>query len=162
MSEQYKHPERLAAEEIGAEFTLLPFKVATVEAIIAKHNQPLRAVFPKVVAALSAGGAVSPDCSVGMFEAIPTEVRLVTQNLRARITELEEQLRRASADINAYKEACARHYANLEMERATSANLFKCYDLAADQRDKLSAEARQLIDAKELRKPAVPIRDAAH
>ena len=60
-------------------------------ALTAERDQ-LRAVFPKVCAALANGAFCRPTVSVGFIESIPNEVQLVVAELRARAERAEDNL----------------------------------------------------------------------
>ena len=60
-------------------------------ALTAERDQ-LRAVFPKVCAALANGAFCRPTVSVGFIESIPNEVQLVVAELRARAERAEADL----------------------------------------------------------------------
>lgn len=49
-----------------------------------EENKRLRAIFPKILAALESGGC-SPNCSIEFLEEIPREVRLVVKKLKSVI-----------------------------------------------------------------------------
>ena len=75
--------------------------VACIKPLIAdseaKACAELRAVFPKILAALGNGACCAPDVSVEFIKAIPNEVAGVVAQLRAEVKESKERERVAIA-----------------------------------------------------------------
>lgn len=61
----------------------------TLEQVKESRDQ-LRAVFPKICAALANGACCTPDVSTGFIESIPNEVACVVSHLRAEVERLRD------------------------------------------------------------------------
>ncbi len=70
------------------ESALSPAETRSVIAGLREDNKKLRAIFPEILKRLKSGGC-APECSIEFLAMIADEVGLVTEELRARVAELE-------------------------------------------------------------------------
>ena len=132
LTSQHRHDDSFGDPEFG--WVTAGFARTLERELVAETTErdQLRAVFPRICAALGNGAFCTPTVSVGCIESIPNEVELVIAELRARAE-------RAEAEAERYRLVTLRQDAELTTERARLDYLLQ-WDVTFHDRADIDAE----------------------